>query len=171
VHLHVPLELAGAPDAVAAMLADPEYVHEKVRASGALDQQVDVVPGEHGAFTVTTRRSLPTDQIPANVRGFVGSRLDVRQVEAWEGPAPDGSRRGTVVVEITGAPVRLTGTVSLRPVAGGTTLAYEGDVKAAIPLFASTVEQAAGGAIRSALASESAVAARWLEGHGSGVQP
>lgn len=170
-HLHVPLDLAGEPGAVAAMLSDPAYVHAKVLATGALDQQVDVVAGENGAFTVTTRRSLPTDQIPGNIRAFVGSRLDVRQVEAWEGPAADGARRGTVVVEITGAPVRLTGTTSLVGSGGRSTLTYDGDVKAALPLFASAVEEAAGGAIRAALAAEADVAGRWLEGHGSAVQP
>ena len=46
------------------------------------------------AFTVTTRRSLPTDQIPSHLRSFVGNRIDVRQVEAWEAAAPDGSRVG-----------------------------------------------------------------------------
>ena len=168
-HLSLKIDLAADPATAARMLADPAYVNAKVRATGALDQQVDVVAGENGAFTVTTRRSMPTDQIPANLRPFVGSSLHVRQVEAWNTPQPDGARRGTVVVEITGVPVRLTGTMSLAAAADAATiLAYDGDLKAGIPLFAGAVETAAADAIRDALSIEGAVAARWLEGNRSG---
>jgi hypothetical protein len=147
------------------MLADPAYVGAKVRASGAEELVVDVAPGEDGAFTVTTRRSLPTDQIPPNVRSFVGSRLEVRQVEAWEPAGPDGGRTGTVAVEIAGAPVRLTGTVTLTGDDAGSRITYDGELKAHVPLFGSAVEQAAGKAVRSALEAEEAVARSWVEAH------
>ncbi|WP_448061666.1 DUF2505 domain-containing protein [Cellulomonas hominis] len=170
-HLHVTLTLATDAPTAGRLLADPAYVHEKVAASGARDPQVDVVPGENGAFTVTVRRSLPTDQIPTNLRGFVGSHLDVRQIEAWGGPDPDGSRRGTVAVEIAGAPVRMTGTLALSPVAGpggpsaATTITYDGELKASVPLFGGAVEDAAAGAIRSTLAQEEVVSGAWLASH------
>lgn len=169
-HLNVTLSLTADPATVARMLADPSYVNAKVRATGALDQQVDVVGGERGAFTVTIRRSLPTDQIPTNLRAFVGSSVHVRQVEAWDTPQADGGRRGTIVVEITGAPVRLTGTMSLAGSGASSTLTYDGDLKAAIPLFAGAVESAAAEAIRDALSVEGAVAEQWLKGHERGVQ-
>jgi hypothetical protein len=109
---------------------------------------------------------MPTSDIPANLRGFIGSSLDVRQVEAWE-PERAGARRGTVVVEIAGAPVRLTGTALLAPTPGGCELAYEGEVKAAIPLFGGAVEGAAAQAIRTALAAEEDVARRWIADSGA----
>lgn len=153
------------------MLADPQYVEAKVRASGAIEQQVDVVPADDGAFTVTTRRALPTDQIPANMRPFVGAQIDVRQVDAWGAPADGTDRQGTVVVEVAGAPVRMTGSMQLVGTADSSTVTYEGDLKAAIPLFGGAVEQAAAEAIRAALRSEEDVARRWLEGHEPGSQP
>ncbi|WP_234346483.1 DUF2505 domain-containing protein [Cellulomonas timonensis] len=170
-HLRISFTLAASPTTVAAMLADPAYVEAKVRASGAIEQQVDVVPAEDGAFTVTSRRALPTDQIPANMRAFIGSQIDVRQVEAWEPPGLDNTRAGTVVVEISGAPVRLTGSIRLSAEGAGSAIVYEGDLKAAIPLFAGAVEDAAASAIRSALAAEEAVATAWLQGHEPGSQP
>ncbi len=154
------------------MLADPDYVAAKVRASGAFDQQVDVVGPAQGAFTVTTRRSLPTDHLPARARGIVGARLDVRHVEAWEAPADDGSRVGTVVVEIVGAPVRLTGTTRLAAAGPGpadatsrSRLTYQGELRATVPLFGSVVEDAAAQAVRTALGAEEAVAIRWVADH------
>ncbi len=164
-HLQVTLTVASPADAVARMLADPAYVRAKIRASGAEEQQVDVAPSDDGAFTVTTRRSLPTDLIPANIRSFVGARLDVRQVEAWEAAGPDGSRRGTVVVEIAGAPVRMTGTVALAADGGTSTITYDGELKAAVPLFGAAVEEAASRAVRAALASEQDVAREWVAAH------
>lgn len=149
--------------AAARLLADPEFVRETVRAAGATDEQVDVTGSPDAAFTVTSRRALPADQIPAHLRGFVGNRIDVRQVDAWEAPSDDGTRVGTVVVEIAGAPVRLTGRTTLASSGPGTTTAtYDGDLKAAIPLFGSAVEQAAAGAIRSAVTMTTDVARRRL---------
>ena len=163
VQLHVTIDLPTDAQGASRLLADPAYVHAKVRASGAVEQQVDVTGSAEDAFTVTTRRSLPTDQIPAHLRGFVGDRIDVRQVEAWEAPAADGSRSGTVVVEIAGAPVRVTGRTSLVGVGPrATRVTYDGDVRAAVPLFAAAVEEAAGSAVRAALVTEETVAARWL---------
>lgn len=161
-HLQVTVPVPTDPRTAGVMLADPAYVRAKVRASGAEEQVVDVAPGEDGAFTVTTRRSLPTDQIPANVRAFVGSRLEVRQVEAWEPAAADGTRSGTVAVEIAGAPVRLTGTVALTATADGSGITYDGELKAHVPLFGSAVEEAAAKAVRSALMAEEAVAREWV---------
>lgn len=161
-HLQVTLSVPTDARTAGTMLADPVYVRAKVRASGAEDLQVDVTPGEEGAFTVTTRRALPTDQIPPNVRAFVGSTLEVRQAEAWEPPAADGGRRGTVAVEIAGAPVRLTGTVVLAGEGGASTITYDGDLKAHVPLFGAAVEEAAAKAVRGALQAEEAVAREWV---------
>lgn len=161
-HLSVQAHYDADVDRVATMLADPEFVEAKVRASGALSQQVDVVGGPGADFTVTSRRHMPTTGIPAQFRSLVGASLEVRQVEAWEGPEP-GARRGTVVVEITGAPVRMTGTMRLVPEADGTTTQhFEGELKASVPLFASAVEDATATAVRTALAAEERTAAAWL---------
>jgi hypothetical protein len=164
VHVRVELRFAAAVSAVAAMLADVGYARARVEASGARVEQADVTGSPGGAVTVTTRRSLPTDQIPAQARSFVGSRLEVRQIEAWEAPTTDDdARRGTVVVEIAGAPVRLTGTVTLAPDGSGeSVLTYDGELKASVPLFGSAIEQAAVGAVRSALEAEQDAGTRWL---------
>lgn len=163
---HYPADI----ERVVAMFADEAFVAAKVRASGAVSQQVDVVGLGSGTFTVTTRRHMPTTAIPAQFRALVGATLEVRQVEAWEPPADDGSgtpvRTGTVVVEITGAPVRMTGTMRLEPApdGAGTTHVFSGDVKASVPLFAAAVEEAAAEAVRAAIAAEERTAQAWLAG-------
>ncbi|GIG29337.1 DUF2505 domain-containing protein [Cellulomonas marina] len=162
-HLTVALDVPADAHRAGRMLADPSYVAAKVAATGATEQHVDVTGSAAGSFTVTTRRSLPTDQIPAQMRSLVGNALDVRQAEAWEAAADDGTRTGTVALEIHGAPLRLTGTVRLEPTGpAASRLVYDGELKASVPLFAAAVEQAASGAVRQALSVERGVAARWL---------
>lgn len=147
---------------VGAMLSDKDFVAAKVRSSGARVQHVEVVRTAADAFTVTTRRSMPTTGIPPQLRSLAGSSIEVRQVEAWQTQAGD-ERHGTVVVEITGAPVRMTGT--LRLVAepdGSTTQHLNGDLRASIPLFASAVEEATARAVAEAVRAEERAAAQWL---------
>lgn len=163
-HLTAQVRYDGDLDRVGALLADESFVQAKVRATGALSHQVDVVGRAHEAFTVTTRRQMPTDAVPAQFRALLGAGLEVRQVEAWEAPGPDG-RHGTVVVEITGVPVRLSGTTRLVAQEDGTTTQlYDGELRASIPLFGGAVEEATAGAIRAAIEAEERTAAAWLAG-------
>ena len=161
-HLSVLARYDADVEHVAAMLADEEFVEAKVRASGALSHDVNVVGDATGAFTVTTRRQMPTSDIPTHLRSVVGASLEVRQVEAWEAPEP-GPRRGTVVLEIIGAPVRLTGIIRLvSEPDGATTHHFEGELRASVPLFGAAVEQAAAGAVRTAMDAEARIGAGWL---------
>lgn len=162
--LQVVLRYPAAPERVVAMLADPEFSRRVILASNGRPDAVDVTGDATGAgaFTVTTRRSLPTDQIPAQMRSFVGSSLDVRQAISW-GAAEDGIRRGSVAVEIAGAPVRVTGTTHLvASPEGHTVLEYDTRVRAQVPLFAAAVEEAAAGAVRHALQTEERIGTAWL---------
>lgn len=170
-HLTVDLTYPAGLDEVSAMLADVEFVRWRseraVRAGtpgGGTVAQADVTGSVEQGFTVVVRRNLATDQIPAQARSFVGSSLEIRQAEAWEAPV-DGRRLGTLSVEILGAPVRITGTGRLQPLAdGGTRLVYDGDVRSTVPLFGAVVEDAAAKAVRAALEEEAEAGRAWLAG-------
>ena len=159
------IRYAAAPDRVYAMLLDPAF-HEKVcLATGALDHSVDVEPaGGDGAAgaTITTTRKLPAQGLPDFVRTFVGETLDVLRVDHWGPLEDDGTRRGTIMVEIHGTPVRLTGTIVMRPDGSGTVEDVEGDLKAAVPLLGGKIERAAEPAVRAAVSVEQGVGEEWL---------
>lgn len=164
-HLHVTLHYDADVARVGRMLADTEFVEDKLRASGALSHHANIVGDLDRGFTVTTRREMPTDSIPAQFRGFVGSTLEVRHVEAWE-PVVDGERKGSVVLEIVGAPVRFTGRLLLASDPGGGSLVtVDGDLKATLPIFAAALEQAAAQAVQGALDAEERAGAAWLARH------
>lgn len=163
-HLQATLSYDADVARVGGMLADTEFVEEKLLASGALSHHANVVGDPERGFTVTTRREMPTDSIPAQFRGFVGSTLEVRHVEAWE-PVAEGERKGSVVLEIVGAPVRFTGRLRLAPGDAGSVVEVDGDLKASLPLFAAALEEAAAGAVRAALDAEQRAGAAWLSRH------
>lgn len=157
------VEFPAEPQAVAAMLADPAAVTARIEASGAAGPEVAVVGTAAGAFTVTSRRRLPTHEIPAAFRSFVGSELEIRQVDAWEEAGPDGARLATTSVDITGTPVRFVGTTRLEPAGPGvTTQMVEGTITVGLPLFADAVAEAAAKALRAAITAEAAAATAWL---------
>lgn len=160
IDLHFPVPT----DAVVRLVNDVDFIRLKAEHIGARVVQVDVTSGEDGSFTSSVRRTIATDQIPPQVRTFVGSELEVRQTEAWAEPmdGPQGERHGTVSVEITGAPVRMTGTIRLVPTDDGSLMTYTGDVKSPVPLFGGSIETAAADAIRTALTQEAAYTAVWL---------
>lgn len=150
-----------APEAVFAMLTDEDFVRQVCEATGAVRHEAGVEYAGGGAV-VTTRRELPTDEIPDFIRRFVGQTLTVLRVDTWGPAAADGSRAGSLTVEIVGAPVRMTGTLRLRAGGAGTVEDVDGDLKASVPLIGGKVERAAEPAIRSALRTEEQLGQAWL---------
>jgi hypothetical protein len=145
VHLTVELSYPASVDDVVAMLADESFVRWRAErsAGGGTVEQADVTGSVEAGFTVAVRRTLPTDMIPPQVRPFVGTQLELRQAEAWEARSDVARRVGTVALEITGAPVRVTGTIALEPLPeGGVRQVYDGEVRASVPLFGSVVAEA-----------------------------
>lgn len=150
-------------EAVATMFADPEYVRLKVAASGATSSTEEVTPAADGGFTVTTKRAMPTDRVPAKFRSFVGNSVEMRFIEVWSAAAADGRRTATITLDIIGAPGRATGTAVLDPRgADASAVRYEGEVKVSIPLVGAPIERAAVGAVQGALNAERRVGLEWL---------
>ena len=149
---------------VAAMLADPAFVEDKCRRTGAIDQTVEVEGDADGPFTVTTVRTMPTDDFPDVARKFVGDTVVIKQVDTWRAAAEDGSRAGDVRLKLAGAPVELTGTMSLAADGAGTRQDLVGDLKASVPLLGGKLEKAAAPAIVMALRKEGEVGREYLAG-------
>jgi hypothetical protein len=151
-----------SPATVATMLADPAFVDEKCAATGALEHTVDVEGDASGPFTVTTVRTMPTDTFPDVAKKFVGETIVLKQVDTWQAAGSDGGRDGTVRLKIAGAPVELTGTMTLRPDGDGTRQELLGDLKAAVPLLGGKLEKAAAPAVLMALRKEGEVGQEYL---------
>ncbi len=150
------------PAAVFAMLTDQAFQERKCAATGALAHRVEIEQYDDGSAVVRTRRTMPTDQVPDFVRTFVGSSLEVVQVDDWGPAAPDGARDGSAVVEIQGAPVRFAGSLALRAGGPGTVETIDGDVKASVPLVGGRIEKALEPALQGAIHVEQREGTAWL---------
>jgi len=152
------------PDAVFAMLTDRAFQERKCAATGSLAYEVEIRPAAHGGALISTHRTLPADAVPEFVRRFVGGTVRVAEHSDWAAIDGDGVRSGTVVVEIVGAPVQLTGSLWLGLDGGGTLHEVSGELKASVPLIGGKIEKAAEPAIRGAIRVEERTGRAWLAG-------
>jgi Protein of unknown function (DUF2505) len=150
------------PRTVFRMIVDPGFQDAKCVATGALEYEVDVQEHPDGGATVVSRRTMPTNEIPDFVRSFVGSTIKLAETQRWAPETADGSRTGSIEVEIEGMPVRLTASTALTAAAGGTQQPIEGDLKASVPFLGGKIESAAEPAVRAAIRVEGRTGAKWL---------
>jgi hypothetical protein len=162
VRLSAEIRYDADPEAVFAMLTDVGFQERKLAATHAVDYEVEVEEDGNGGAVVTSSRDLPTDDVPDLVRSLVGPTLTVVQVEEWKAAAADGSRDGTVRVEVRGAPVRFTASLRLTPAGGGSVEVLDGDLKARVPMIGGRIEKAAEPAIMGAIRVEERTGKDWL---------
>ena len=98
---------------------------------------------------------------PAAAAAFVGEKLNVKEIQTWSAPGPDGSRTGTVDVDF-GAPITFKGTMSLSPSADGTVVTSHGDIKAGIPFVGGMIESGAADQTRKYLKAEETIGREFL---------
>lgn len=149
-----------APDVVFAAQADPEYVLWKHEHMASFDVSASV---EHNASgtVVTSSRKLPA-VVPAAAKPFVGDAITVNEVHTWAHPDVDGSRAGIVQASFPGAPMSVTGTLTLRPDGLGSILVVDITSKASVPLVGGKLEEVAGEQFMRALRKEEQIAPRWF---------
>lgn len=160
--IHYPAD----PQTVFEMLCDREFQERKCRATGALSYTVDVVRHGDDSATISTTRAMPTESFPDFVRSFVGESVQLVQVDTWQPAAPDGTRRGTLSVEIAGTPVQMSAALLLTPEGGerrpGTVQTLDGALEVKVPLLGRKIEKAAEPALRLAIKTEARVGQEWL---------
>lgn len=113
------------------------------------------VATEHGSSSATitdlggdrlgvrTERELPTRSMPTVVSSLVGDTLKVTEEQTWHPLRADGTRTADLELHVTGAPIRMRGTVTLSPAGGGSRLVVDADLTCSVPLIGRKVEAAA----------------------------
>lgn len=160
--LHSELHFDADPDAVFAMLVDEGFIARKTTAANALRHEI-AVRRDGDRVVIELLRVMPPD-VPDFVRKFVGDTIDIRQTDSWEAAAPDGSRDGSIRLELAGAPVTCFGTMRLRVNGAETVVTIDGTVKASVPLFGGKIEQAVLQGLTEAAKIEQRVGRDWLAG-------
>jgi hypothetical protein len=155
------LEYAAAPDAVFAVLSDPAFQEAKCVATHAIRHSAGV-RSQGDRTIITTERVLPSDGLPDFAKKLVGETLTVKETQDWGPAGADGSRQGTVTMTVSGAPLALSGTLSLAPRGAGSLELLDSELKASVPLIAGKIEKAAAPPIEAAIGIEHETAQEWL---------
>ena len=158
------IDYATAPDAVFAMMTSEEFQAQKCADAGALSHDVAVALNG-GRARVVVNRDLPTDRLPDFAKSLVGQTLSTTETWEWDDASADGGRRGTLTVEVKGAPIAMRSTVVLAVSGAGSVVTIEGDLKASIPLFGGKIEKASAPAVVGALRSEQRTGSHWIRTH------
>jgi uncharacterized protein YndB with AHSA1/START domain len=155
------IDYAATPKEVFDMLADEEFQNRKCVATGALSHTVSIRSQGDRTIIVSTR-DMPTNDFPSFIQSMTGDTLAVTETQDWGEPGSDGTRQGTITVDMAGAPLDLTGTLLLAPDGQGSVETVEADLKGKIPIIGRKIEQAAAPAIESAIRVESETGKAWL---------
>jgi hypothetical protein len=155
------IDYAATPDEVFAMLADEDFQNRKCIATGATTHTVSI-SSQDDRTIIVSNRDMPTDDFPSFVQSMTGDTLTVTETQDWGRPGTDGVRRGTITVDMAGAPLDLHGTLVLAPGGKGSVETVDAELKAKIPILGRKIEQAAAPAIQSAIRVESETGEAWL---------
>ncbi|WP_162244538.1 DUF2505 domain-containing protein [Marmoricola sp. Leaf446] len=150
-----------SPDEVFAMLADEDFRRRSAVAQGVLTADVSIVrngPDEQG-ISVRIDQLQPTRGVPEVARRFVSETVRLVQLEEWS-----DARGGTVVVELPGLPVTVTGRVVLSADGDLTRQRVEADVEVRVPLLGGRLAGFIGGLVAAGMDTEQQVGEAWLRG-------
>ena len=145
---------AATPEAVHAMMTDHSFLTHAATASGAQSRGVHATP--------TRTETTLLVSAPPEVRAFVGAHLTLRQTMEWGPAAPDGSRHGSLVIDVADTPVTVRATTRLQPTASGARLDYAGHLNVDVPVLGRVIERQAAAPILAALDSQQRIGAAWL---------
>lgn len=154
------------PEAVFAMLCDPEFLRAKFEATDAIAYAItecSATPG--GGFRIVTDRTVRAD-IPGFAKKFFKPENAMTQTEDW-GPVVDGVREGTWKVEPHGLPVSVStsGTTRLEAVDGGSVQHVAATIKVGVPLVGGKLERFVYDQAKKTMDLEHAFGRKWLAEH------
>jgi hypothetical protein len=145
------------PADVLAMLADPLFWDKVADATGALSSAATV--NTEGATTrIVVDQQQAVTGVPSFAKKFVGDSTRAITTQVWQG------RDATVQVETPGKPTSIAGTATIAENGTGSTLTYDLDVKASVPLVGGKLEKLVVELTTAGFDKEQAVGAAWLAG-------
>lgn len=155
--LHHELHFDASPDDVVAMMTDPAYWDQVAIATAALSSTATVE--ESGAATrVVVDQEQAVVGVPSFAKKFVGDSTRAITTQVWSGTT------ASYTVDTPGKPTSMAGTVAVTGAGAGSTLTYDLEVKASVPLIGGKLEKLVVELFTEGLAKEQAVGSAWLAG-------
>lgn len=157
--MQVSREYPVAPELLLDVLTDQAFLDARGDKFGGKASTVERSPE---AIVVVTPRQLPLDQVPAAFKSFVGTG-ELVQTDTWDSNAIVPS--GTWTTDVGSAPVKVSGTHSIKATDTGCEYAVDATIKSSIPFVGGTIESNVAGYLKSLIRKEQEFLADWLETH------
>lgn len=153
------------PERIQAVLTDPDYLRDKLRAVGGPRAELVSREQDGRGITVVLRQAVPDDALPSFLRsafsgGFAGG-LTIRRTETWTNSG------GRVHAVVDGAPGTITGTMRLEPEPAGCVLGAELTAEVPLPLIGGKVERVITDNIGKLMDAEHRFTLQWLRDTGA----
>lgn len=142
-----------APEAVLAMLTDPAFWDKVAEATGALSSTATV-----DGNRVVVDQEQAVQGVPSFAKKFVGESTRAINTFVWQGS------QAAYDVETPGKPTSMSGTATVAASGAGSTLTYDLEVKASVPLIGGKLEKLVVDLTTEGFVKEQAVGAAWLAG-------
>ncbi|MEZ5096765.1 MAG: DUF2505 domain-containing protein [Nocardioides sp.] len=157
-HLRCEMPYAAPPDAVFAMLADPEF-----RRAVCADQDVErvevTITRDGPGMSVCIDQHQPTQGVPAFATAIIGATTHVIQLEEWA-----DETTASLELKTPGKPATMHGTIEILPDGDGALEVVELEVKATVPFIGGRLERLMGDLVRRSIEAENVTGAAWLAG-------
>ncbi len=145
-------------EALFRFFSEPEVIKAKFEGVGARNVQVLESAAQGDVFRVRTQREVPAE-VPGILKKFFGEWNKVVQSETWR---KDGSsRRCEFEIDVSGAPVKMRGTMQLRPEGDGCVNDVKLSISSGVPLLGKKIVELVAESSRKGMASEYA----YIRGH------
>ena len=122
--------------------------------------------GNDGTIDVVTLQVWHSNHLPGLVTQLHRGDLRIRREETW-GPITDGFATASIAGSILNAPVNLSGTAELSPIAGsrGARLEFWVTVQVRIPIVGGKVEKLIGSVLADLVGMEQRFTTKWIANH------
>lgn len=142
---------------VRAMLLAPAFWDTVAKATGAFSSKT-TVNDSGSTIEVVTDEEQKVVGVPGFAKKFVGESTRAIKTLRWTGD------NASFAVETPGKPTSLSGTASLSSSGSSTTLRYDLDVKASVPLVGGKLEKLVADLTIEGFGKEEAAGVAWLAG-------
>ena len=145
------------PADVLAMMGDPLF-WEKVGQANDVISWTPTVGTDGGATRVVIDEQQRTAGVPSFAKKIVGDSTRVIITQVWRG------QEASYEIQTPGKPTHVTGTAAVAANGTGSTLTYDLEVKASVPLIGGKLEKLVVDLTREGFEKEQRVGAAWLAG-------
>ena len=150
-------------ETVFAFLSDPESIKARFAAAGDTDIEVVRCEPDGDEFVIEVTRVVTVD-LPSFAKKVLKPKNSMRQIDRWGAPEADGSRQGSYTIEVSGAPLKTSGTHDLFHEGDGTKHSVTGEIEVKVPIVGKKIGGFASGTAEGRLKTDFAFNKEHLSG-------